>query len=323
MRRTDAAHFALMLVAFGLAYVVPFELLVLSYVILGPAHYTTEISWLHDRKYFLRDGGVAAALVLVAIGAAWIYNASWFGLVIWSALAACAALTAATSAAQRTFLLLVAAGLAAVMYGHWPALAVVGILIPTVIHVSVFTLVFMTVGAIRSGSLAQALLIALYLLAIGVILVVPPSASIVIPTFAEYGRDYFGGVAPALGRLFGIGNLGLDVRLGALLGFIYTYHYLNWFIKAELVRWFDMPRARMALVGAVSVASTGLYFYDYALGFTVLLALGMVHVVLEFPLNALTTRQLGDAVGRALSRHLRGNGALAAAPAERGGRRRD
>jgi hypothetical protein len=305
MRRTDTVHFGLMLLALAVAYVVPFELLVLSYVVLGPAHYTTEISWLHDRKYFLRDRNVAVALVLIAIGAVWIDNASWFGLVIWGVLIACAAFTAATNAGQRIVLLIVAVGLTAVMYSRWPALAVIGILLPTVIHVSVFTLVFMSMGAIRSGSAAQAVLIILYLLAIGLILMVPPSASIMIPTFAEYGRDYFGGVAPALGRLFGIRDLGLDARLGAVLGFIYTYHYLNWFIKADLLRWFDMPRARMALVGVVSVASTGLYFYDYALGFSILLALGMVHVLLEFPLNALTIRQLGDAIGKSVSRQLR------------------
>jgi hypothetical protein len=37
----------------------PFELLVLSYVVLGTVHYTTEISWLQDRKHVLRDGSVA------------------------------------------------------------------------------------------------------------------------------------------------------------------------------------------------------------------------------------------------------------------------
>ena len=50
MRHTDAVHFALLLGAFGLSYVLPFELVLLSYVFLGPAHYLTEISWLHDRK---------------------------------------------------------------------------------------------------------------------------------------------------------------------------------------------------------------------------------------------------------------------------------
>ena len=52
-RATDAIHLGLMFAALGITYLVPFELLLLSYVVLGPAHYFTEISWLHDRKYFL------------------------------------------------------------------------------------------------------------------------------------------------------------------------------------------------------------------------------------------------------------------------------
>ena len=71
------------------------------------------------------------------------------------------------------------------------------------------------------------------------------------------------------------------------------------------LRWFDMPNARMGLVSAVSVASTGLYVYDDALGFSVLLALGFVHVFLEFSLNALTIRELGDVLGRSVSRQPR------------------
>jgi hypothetical protein len=70
MRITDATHLGLMLSTLGLAYLVPFELLLLAYVVLGPAHYATEISWLHDRKYFLPQRSVALALALIAIAAA-------------------------------------------------------------------------------------------------------------------------------------------------------------------------------------------------------------------------------------------------------------
>jgi len=98
--------------------------------------------------------------------------------------------------------------------------------------------------------------------------------------------------------LSGAPGLRLDPRLTGLLSFVYTYHYLNWFIKAEIINWADIPRRRWLLVGCVSAASTGLYFYDYALGFSVLLALSLLHVVLEFPLNALAARQLGEMLGR-------------------------
>ncbi|MEA2821770.1 MAG: hypothetical protein QOJ86_3774 [Bradyrhizobium sp.] len=294
-----------MLSALGITYLVPFELLLLSYVVLGPAHYFTEISWLHDRKYFLPHRSVPIALAIIAVIAALIDNASWFGFVMWLAFVTCALLAGATTALQATALVMVAIWLTVLMAMNEPALAVLGILLPTLIHVSLFTLVFMVLGAIRSGSKVQALLIVLYLAAIAALLAAPPSASTQIPAFAKVGQEYFGNVAPALGRLLGIADLKLDTRLTSLLAFVYTYHYLNWFIKAEVIRWTDMSRKRLVLIGAASAASTALYFYDYAFGFTVLLALSLVHVVLEFPLNSLAVRQLGSAVGQGVAQRAR------------------
>jgi hypothetical protein len=239
----------------------------------------------------------------VAAAAALIGNASWFGFVIWMAFVTCALLTT-TTAAQSALLTIVALGVTAIMAMNGSSLAVLGILLPTLIHVSLFTLVFMTLGAYRSGSKAQALLVIVYLMAIGIILVVPPSATTQIPAFAKAGQEYFGNVGPALGRLLGVANLRLDTRLTSLLAFVYTYHYLNWFIKADVIRWAEIPRLRLALVAAASAASTALYFYDYAFGFTVLLALSLMHVVLEFPLNNLALRQLGGAIGRGFAQHL-------------------
>jgi hypothetical protein len=302
MRFTDAAHLGLMLFALALTYVMPFELLLLAYVVLGPAHYATEISWLHDRKYFLPQGGIAIGLALLAIVAALIDNASWFGFVMWGAFVICALLST-TSVGQAIVLVIAALGItAALMQGS--SIAIVGILLPTLIHVSLFTLVFMALGAFRSGDRFQWFLVALYVAAIVLILVVPPTAATLIPSFEKAGHDYFANVAPALGRLFGIANLQLDTRLTSLLAFVYTYHYLNWFIKAEIIHWNRMTKQRLALVVAASGASTGLYFYDYAFGFSVLLAFSLAHVVLEFPLNSMALRQLGAAVGGSAMRAL-------------------
>jgi hypothetical protein len=295
MRTNDAIHLGLMLFAFAAAYLVPFELLLLAYVVLGPAHYFTEISWLHDRHYFLPHRGIAVVLALVAVGAALIDNASWFGFAIWAALVVCALLAATTSAAEGTLIFMVALALSAIMVSSGSSLAVIGILIPTLVHVSLFTLVFMALGAWRAGSRTQALLVAVYLVAIAVILLAPPTAEIRIASFAKAATDYFGNVGPALSRLFGIPGMRLDTRLTSLLAFVYTYHYLNWFIKADVIRWADISRTRLALVIAASAGSTALYFYDYAFGFTFLLAISLVHILLEFPLNSLALRQLGAA----------------------------
>lgn len=223
---TDAIHLGLMLAALGLTYLVPFELLLLSYVVLGPAHYFTEISWLHDRKYFLPHRSVPIVLAIIAVIAALIDNASWFGLVMWLAFVVCALLAAATTALQATALAIAAIWLTAVMAMNGLSLAVLGILLPTLIHVSLFTLVFMMLGAIRSGSKTQAILVLFYLAAIMLLLAAPPSASTQIPAFAKVGHEYFGNVAPALGRLLGIADLKLDTRLTSLLAFVYSYHYL-------------------------------------------------------------------------------------------------
>ncbi len=307
MRRMDLAHLGLMLGALALTYAVPFELLLLAYVVLGPAHYTTEISWLHDRKYFLPQRGAAIVLACVAIAAAAIDNAQLFGLVMWSAFVICAIISAAATAFQGMLLFMAAGAFTIWMLTNGESMAVMGILLPTLIHVSLFTLVFMMLGAFRSGARVQWLLIGLYLAAIVLILVLPPTSASKVPAFAKAAQDYFANVAPALSRLFGIRGLRLDNRLIGLLAFVYTYHYLNWFIKAEVIRWTDISRRRLALVAAASAASTALYFYDYTYGFSVLLALSLAHIVLEFPLNALALRQLGGAIGQraARTRHQR------------------
>src|SRR5882672_2324293 len=191
MRTNDAIHLGLMLTALAAAYLVPFELLLLAYVVLGPAHYFTEISWLHDRSYFLPHRGIAVALAVLAIIAALIDNAAWFGFAMWGALIVCAMLAATKSAAEGTLLFMVAIALAAIMYAGDTSFAVAGILIPTLIHVSLFTLVFMTLGAWRAQSRTQALLIVIYLAAIAAILLVPPTAEIRIPSFAQAAKDYF------------------------------------------------------------------------------------------------------------------------------------
>jgi hypothetical protein len=300
MRTNDAIHLGLMLLALAAAYLVPFELLLLAYVVLGPAHYFTEISWLHDRSYFLPHRGIAVALAALAIAAALIDNATWFGFAMWGALIVCAMLAATKSAAEGTLLFMIAIGIAAIMYAGDTSLAVAGILIPTLIHVSLFTLVFMALGAWRAQSRTQALLIVVYLAAIAAILLAPPTAEIRIASFAQAAKEYFGNVGPALSRLFGIRGLQLDTRLTSLLAFVYTYHYLNWFIKADVIRWADIPKVRLVLLVAASAAATALYFYDYAFGFTFLLALSLVHILLEFPLDALALRQLGAALGSGL-----------------------
>ena len=87
-----------------------------------------------------------------------------------------------------------AIALTAFMLASGASLAVLGILLPTLIHVSLFTLVFMALGAYRSGQKVQWVLIAIYLAAIALILIVPPTAATLVPSFAKAAHDYFANV---------------------------------------------------------------------------------------------------------------------------------
>src|SRR5262245_66068389 len=66
-----------MLVSALLAWMLPFEMFLLAYAVLGPLHYLTQISWLHDRGWFTTgrwDWVPLAGLGVVAFVAA---NTSW------------------------------------------------------------------------------------------------------------------------------------------------------------------------------------------------------------------------------------------------------
>lgn len=298
MRRGDLIHLGLMLGALGVAYLLPFELLLLSYAVLGPAHYLTEISWLHDRKYFLPHRGLGLALALVALGMMFLASPYWYGVVVWLAFAACAVLAAETRA-QRLVIGAVGVLLTIVLAVLQAPFNIIAALLPTLIHVSLFTLVFMVLGALRAKSTIQFGLVGVYLAGIVLIVTVPPTAGWAYPPLASQAEPSFGDLPGALGKVLGMPDLSLDARLMGLLSFVYTYHYLNWFIKADLIRWNQMPRARLIAIGVACVAATGLYIVNFALGFTVLLLLSLTHVLLEFPLNSRSLREMGQlAMGR-------------------------
>ena len=52
-KTVDLINIGLMIISCIAAYLLPFELFLFSYAILGPLHYLTEISWLHRRDYFV------------------------------------------------------------------------------------------------------------------------------------------------------------------------------------------------------------------------------------------------------------------------------
>lgn len=50
--RLNPLNITLILVCCACAHAFPYQMLLIAYAVLGPAHYLTEISWLHERHYF-------------------------------------------------------------------------------------------------------------------------------------------------------------------------------------------------------------------------------------------------------------------------------
>ena len=59
-------NIGLMVISMIAAFVMPFEVFLFAYAFLGPLHYLTEISWLHDRKYF--STGKYDFVILLGVG---------------------------------------------------------------------------------------------------------------------------------------------------------------------------------------------------------------------------------------------------------------
>src|SRR6185436_15760398 len=149
-------NIGLMLVAAGLAFWLPFQLFLFVYAVLGPAHYLTEISWLHDRRYFTTGKYDAVYLV----GASVLVTLCVFNLVPGAPAAAVTWLTLTAFGAALVFALASSApgravGIAGtivvstLLSGAQTAESIARVFLPTLIHVSLFTGTFILIGALR------------------------------------------------------------------------------------------------------------------------------------------------------------------------------
>ncbi len=306
----------LMIVACGAAIAAPFHVFLFAYAVLGPLHYLTEISWLHDRNYFTRRNRARQwwlALVLISILVLALSYAgndpsthrttTLFGtaLIFLVFAAAAAAIYARDWWKGLGFLAILAIGLA-FFSGYpayaWAVLAVT--LLTTIVHVFVFTGAFILLGALKSRSKVGVLSLAVFIAC--AVLTVTVSAPIAEPT--PHVRQLYASfelLNRALLLLFGRSqNVYESVGIGVmrLIAFAYLYHYLNWFSKTSIIKWHEVTRTRAATIVGCWVAGGLIYLYDYRIGLGVFYILSMLHVFLEFPLNHQTLVDIGKSLSR-------------------------
>ena len=65
--KIEGLNIILILISLFLSLMLPFELFLFSYAVLGPLHYLTEINWLHQKNYFVQEKKYIWILIVFAI----------------------------------------------------------------------------------------------------------------------------------------------------------------------------------------------------------------------------------------------------------------
>lgn len=323
-------NIALMLAAAVLAAWLPFEVFVLAYVLLGPLHYLTEIAWLKQRQFFTtgkRDFLWLAALCCLVFGwyllhklqpallttlnhASWLknlgaYTNQGYGAAILAAFGGALAMTMRWSTAVKLATVLGAGLLGWFVMANLNAYVVVGLLLPSLIHVFVFTGVFLLNGALHSKHPSGVASAVVFASCAAFLLLVPVAVHNSGSNPALFGAwtasDFYplnnvlmrwlSDQTATFNDLF---RSATGLRVQRFIAFAYLYHYLNWFSKTGVIGWHKVPRAWLVAAVAVWIGIVALWWFNFVYGFAALFLLSMLHVFLEFPLNHKSFRQLGQ-----------------------------
>jgi hypothetical protein len=320
--KVDVLNIGLMLLSACIAMVIPFETFLFVYAVLGPLHYLTEISWLHDKQYFTKGKYDAVVLLLCAGVLAIFETREKLGIEFPDGFNANIVFVALLSSVVFFFvknnfykwagiILLVIMSKLANNFTMFLTL-----FIPTLVHVYVFTLLFMLYGALKSKSRFGLLSVFILILCpILLFTIFPDRAFYVIsePAKSSYLnfkylniltlKDFFH--QPLPDNMQGWNDIIFHSKTGILImrviAFAYTYHYINWFSKTNVIQWHKVPKWRFVVVILVWIAGAILYLIDYTAGFQWLYFLAFLHVILEFPLNIMSISGiLGHLKGKVL-----------------------
>ncbi len=175
------------------------------------------------------------------------------------------------------------------------------VFLPTLIHVFLFTALFMLFGALKSNSTWG-------IISVGVLFLCAALPFIWDAPFIQYTlnneyirksyNDSFYTLNYQIFELFKLGPIhgreqaestiygsAMGVAITRFIAFAYTYHYLNWFSKTSIIQWHKTPVLNLAVVLVLWIFSVALYAINYKTGLIALFFLSFLHVFMEFPLN--------------------------------------
>jgi len=308
--RVNYLNIALMMLSAIAAFILPFEVFLFAYVVLGPLHYLTEISWLHERGYFLsgkRDHLPLVVLCVLLLALSFSHypperKSQITTIVNYTAFGGAAVLLMTLSNVRRAiaFALIVFSFL---LTGHSALCGIFfGVFLSTIVHVLIFTGAFILLGALRGRSRsAIASLLVLVLCAMSFFFYVPASnrqaSSYIMQAYAPFESLNLNII-----RVFDLMPIGSRdalyrspeaLAVMRFIAFAYLYHYLNWFSKTSIIKWNRISHPRALAIIALWLLAVGLYASGSRTGSTLVVSLSFLHGFLELPLNHRTFVNIG------------------------------
>ncbi|WP_338790847.1 hypothetical protein V9L05_22170 (plasmid) [Bernardetia sp. Wsw4-3y2] len=312
--KADQFHVLLILISCIVAYLIPFELFLFSYIILGALHYLTELAWLHEKKYFTSSAKIELIIIFIcAVGVSLSYicyrlefdlssvipfwnSKSATHFIFLAFIMAFSAIFLKKRKEKIVLLLLSILGIY-LFRNQFYYLFLIGLLLPTLIHVFIFTGIFMLVGIKKNPTFWTKICFITFIVCAISFAIVPASLPVlsekVKSNYFLSGFDMLNKVFIALfdGTVFNEANKQLifestlSIKIQRFVAFAYTYHYLNWFSKVHIIAWHKVNKLRLSLAILLWIMALGIYFYDFKTGILTLYFLSTLHVLMEFPLN--------------------------------------
>ncbi len=196
------------------AFFLPFEVFLFAYAFLGPLHYLTEISWLHDRNYFSKGKYDFIVLVIIGVLLSYAAFAKDFGINtdfyeafveanLFDKLLVLALFSAILFALVENLIVKIVAILFLFVFiSGWlspersaennasTTIFALTSLVPTLIHVYVFTGLFMLYGALKSRSKTGLISVATFIV-IPIILVFYTPVNPKTNFLSDYGKKAY------------------------------------------------------------------------------------------------------------------------------------
>ncbi len=320
LKNQHVSNFLALVVSAVAAILAPLQVFIFVYAFVGPLHYLTEIAWLKKKGFYFGDGAVServyvavAAVLCVVVSIDFYVHRRLTGYAVGILM-----VLSLGALVKKPYVLISAlvAGYVAKFFVHGLVMFV-GTILPTIVHVYVFTMLFMLSGLVRErGRPGLAWVRWINWINPFLLLGLPVALAMArwnYPAPGSYWIHAEAGFSSLHGYLVGLlgHNLHPDATILAdpaaagvlrFLAFIYLFHYLNWFAKTELLQWHRVSLRSWGWIAALYSVSVGCYLWNFVVGFYLVNFLSMLHVFLEFPLNWRTGRFLTTSVARLWSK---------------------